>query len=701
MAGAAPTNETQLNCAQAAQADMLDFVHESILMRTPDGRITHWSQGSQALYGWPKENAVGALVDDLLSSTYPLPIAEIEKQLNRNEKWEGEIRRVIARGESLVVYTRWALQRDAAGLPARIVESAFAVGSVGQAEALRASEYRYRNLFQAMAASFWEIDFTPVGAMLRELRAEGVTDFAAYFRKHPEFVREMMRVSRIIDVNDQTVALFADGDRSKMNLPLDAFWPDESIHVYAESVLAAISRQPNYSTETKLRKTNGEIFDGLFTACFPLESIAKGTLLVGVIDISERKRAFAELGRSEARYRNLFNSMGITCYQLDISGVIRIYARLKAEGVTDIAEHIHKNPGLITEAMQATIVTDVNEPGIAFVGAKDYAEVLGPVSRFWPADDPEGFRQAFIAGYKSDARFETETSQQTLDGRRLDVLFTFVSPPAMREAGLALVSLIDISERKNAQKALEKLQNEFAHASRISMLGELTASLAHEVNQPLAAISANGAAGLRWLDRPNPDTAEVTTLMRRMAADAQRAAEIISRIRLMASPQTPEKAVISIGSLLQEALLFLRHEMQARGVSVTTELESDLPGVLGDRTQLQQVVVNLAMNAIQAITSTQTPHRLIKVSCTLPDDRGIQVSVDDSGPGVAENQRARLFDSFYTTKPDGMGMGLPICRSIIEHHGGTIWVEDGSLGGARFCFSLPPASAGITSGNHT
>lgn len=671
-------------------AEMIDLVHESVLVRDLDGLITHWSKGSEDLYGWPKHAAIGKVAQDLLSTQYPIALDMIESQLKATGRWEGELRRKNAAGKDLLIHARWSLRRDAGGSIVRIVESGFPVSSASHDEALKASEYRYRNLFQAMAASFWEIDFTPVGAMLRKLKEQGVRDFRQYFRENPAFVREMMRASRIIDVNDQTVALYANGDREWMNsLPLDAFWPEESTPIYAESVLAAVSKQPNYSTETRLRRANGEVFDALFTACFPPESVSKGTLLIGVIDISERKKAFADLERSETRYRNLFNSMGVTCYQLDIRSLKEMYEVLHKQGVTDLAAHIRANPDFVRQAMENTFVTDVNEPGIPFVGAKSRDEVLGPVSRFWIPEDCEAFTRSLISGHAGEPRFEAETKQRTLDGRTIDVLFTVAAAPAMRDAGFVLVSLVDITARVRAQSALEKVQNEFAHAARISMLGELTASLAHEINQPLAAISASGAAGLRWLSRPDPDIAEVTTITKRMAADAQRAGEIISRIRLMASRQLPEKSSVPVNSLIEEAILFLRHEMQAQGVTVAMELDRDLPTVLGDRTQLQQVVVNLAMNAIQAMAHANAASRVIRVSSQMSNSQILRISVDDSGPGVPEEERGRLFDSFYTTKPDGMGMGLPICRSIIEKHGGEIWVEPGMTGGARFSFTLP------------
>lgn len=561
--------------------------------------------------------------------------------------------------------------------------------------ALQASEYRYRSLFQAMAASFWEIDVSATSDLLRRLKTQGVTNFASYFRDHPEFVRELMRVSRINDVNDQTVSLFAGGDRAAITRSgLDAFWPQDSTGIYADCVLAALAGQSNYSAETRLRKISGEVIDVQFTACFPSETVSRDRLLIGVIDISERKKAFLDLELSETRYYHLFNSMGVACYQLDIRGLNKLYEPLIAAGVTDLAAYIEQNSGFVRQAMDAIIIVNCNDSAVALIGAESREAMLGPITPFWWEDDCEGFKRALASGYRGNPRFETETKHRTVDGRKIEVLFTVAATPKMRQAGFILVSLVDITARVHAQAALEKVQTEFAHAARLSMLGELTASLAHEVNQPLAAIAANAAACLRWLSRPEPDIAEITAITRRMAADAQRAGEIISRIRLMATRRAPEKLPVSVNGLIEEAILFLRHEMQAQGVTVTLDLDRSSPAVTGDRTQLQQVVVNLAMNAIQAMAQGGVERRVIRISSRLPDNcQQLRISVQDSGPGVPDNQRDRLFESFYSTKTDGMGMGLPICRSIIEKHGGEIWVEPGnvSAAGACFSFTLPTA----------
>jgi C4-dicarboxylate-specific signal transduction histidine kinase len=265
-------------------------------------------------------------------------------------------------------------------------------------------------------------------------------------------------------------------------------------------------------------------------------------------------------------------------------------------------------------------------------------------------------------------------------------------PRKANDLGIALISLVDLTERIRAQEMLQRLQADFAHAARISMLGELTASIAHELSQPLAAIVTNGEAAQRWLGRLAPDIEEARDTNARMVADARRATEIISRIRGMAIRQPPEHKLVSLDELILGALLFLRHELQMRGIMVSHLLASGAPKVLADRVQFQQVIVNLAVNAMQAMEQAKSPQRRITIRTVVPNATTVRCAIEDSGPGIATGHLDRLFESFFTTKQDGMGMGLPICRSIIEAHGGRIDADNESThGGARFYFELPAA----------
>ncbi|MDF2620368.1 MAG: multi-sensor signal transduction histidine kinase [Xanthobacteraceae bacterium] len=253
-----------------------------------------------------------------------------------------------------------------------------------------------------------------------------------------------------------------------------------------------------------------------------------------------------------------------------------------------------------------------------------------------------------------------------------------------------------LAERARAQEMLDRVQADLAHAARVSVLGELTASIAHEVNQPLTAIASSAAAGVRWLRRPVPNIEEVRELADSIVSDAQRAGEIISRIRAMAARKAPERTLLVLDEVIGEVLLFLRNEARSRTVTVLQYTAPEAPQVLGDRTQLQQVIVNLAINAMQAMVQAGSSERRVVIRTLAADGTSVRCIVEDSGPGIPPEHIDRLFESFFTTKPSGMGMGLPICRSIIEAHGGRITVDRaGTAGGASFSFTLPAASEQI------
>ena len=237
---------------------------------------------------------------------------------------------------------------------------------------------------------------------------------------------------------------------------------------------------------------------------------------------------------------------------------------------------------------------------------------------------------------------------------------------------------------------LEHRNRQLADVSRVTSLGVLTASIAHEVNQPLAAIVTNGETSLRWLASDEPDIEKVRELTTRTVAYARRASEIIERMRGIASQRAPEQKLLSIGDIVNESLDFLRHELQLKGIVVSLDLTRELPKIVGDRIQLQQVLVNLTINAVQAMTQQAPTDRNISVRIMLSKPDKVYCSIEDSGPGIGSEDLPRLFDSFFTTKDTGMGMGLAICRSIIEAHGGRIRADNNSaLGGARFIFELP------------
>jgi C4-dicarboxylate-specific signal transduction histidine kinase len=249
--------------------------------------------------------------------------------------------------------------------------------------------------------------------------------------------------------------------------------------------------------------------------------------------------------------------------------------------------------------------------------------------------------------------------------------------------------LMDISAAKQAEEALQELQASLAHVTRVTTLGELTASIAHEVNQPLAAIVTNGDAGLRWLNREVPQLDEVRSAIERMIDSAKLAGEVIARLRALSTKTTSEKVCLDINEVVDEVLALIRREISVHQVWVRLDLASSLPSVFGDRVQLQQVVLNLLVNSIQAMALVDDRPRELLIRSQADNTAQILVEVGDSGIGIDPAHAGLLFNAFFTTKADGMGMGLSICRSIIEAHGGRIWASPNAGPGTTFQFTLP------------
>ena len=242
-------------------------------------------------------------------------------------------------------------------------------------------------------------------------------------------------------------------------------------------------------------------------------------------------------------------------------------------------------------------------------------------------------------------------------------------------------------ERKLTEEALRQAQAELTHANRVSSMGELTASLAHEVKQPIAAAITNANTCLRWLSRDQPDLEEVRAAVSRIVQDGRRAGEIVNRVRLLFEKDTLQRELVDLNEIVREMIFLLRGEATRFGVFVRTELAADLPQVMGDRLQLQQVLMNLMMNGIDAMKDVDgTPELTIKSQHG--ENGHILISVSDTGVGLPPQQADKIFNAFFTTKAHGSGMGLRISRSIIESHGGRLWAGDNSPRGAHFCFTL-------------
>jgi signal transduction histidine kinase/DNA-binding response OmpR family regulator len=250
-------------------------------------------------------------------------------------------------------------------------------------------------------------------------------------------------------------------------------------------------------------------------------------------------------------------------------------------------------------------------------------------------------------------------------------------------------AVMDVTAIRSAERELHRIGTDLAHATRVSILGELTASIAHEVNQPLGAVMCNAAACLDWLNRDTPNMNEAHAALDRIVRDGARANEIVRRIRALAKKAETKMAPLMLNEILSEALSFVQHELLSSRVRLRTEYASALPVILGDKVQLQQVMLNLILNGIEAMDTVSDRVRELVIRSEQSEAQQVTVTVADCGVGFSADSADRLFNTFFTTKSDGLGMGLSICRSIIELHGGRIWAESNAPHGAIIRFTLP------------
>ena len=293
-----------------------------------------------------------------------------------------------------------------------------------------------------------------------------------------------------------------------------------------------------------------------------------------------------------------------------------------------------------------------------------------------------------IAEQKGGGRFEPFEKEYTRkDGSRVPILIGGATFEEGGNQGVAFV--LDLTERKRVEGALRDAQANLAHVVRRTTLGELTASIAHEVNQPLTAVVSNAEACLRWLDRRPPDLDAVRRSVNWVIDDGNRASEVIRRVRALANKTEIEKVPLDVNDVVREVIVLVQRELTSHQVLLRMELAPTLPTILGDRVQLQQVMINLVMNGVEAMQPVTDRPRELAIRSRQDETQQVLVSVTDCGVGISVEDANQLFTPFFTTKSSGMGMGLPICRSIVEAHGGRLWAARCEPRGALFQFTIP------------
>ncbi len=371
----------------------------------------------------------------------------------------------------------------------------------------------------------------------------------------------------------------------------------------------------------------------------------------------ERRRAGAALRASEERWRSVFASSSLGISLID-----------------------HNFKYLETNA--------------AFQAMLGYTQAelqdLSPVD-ISADEEREGCRTRLLQLQQAKRRdYEVVTQYRSKKGNSI-IVNDYVStiPGKESDPSIFLVTSIDITARRRAEDALRATQSELARASRLTTMGELAASIAHEVNQPLMAIVTNAETCLRWLESDRPDLDEARQAAERIVRNGHRAADILRSIRGMARKSGPEMTLFDINDAVRDVLALIRGEMRRHDVLLETELFPDLGSIMGDRVQLQQVILNLIRNGIEAMSALTLRPRVLRVSSQTDEHGTVIIAVTDTGTGLDPAKADCIYDPFFTTKPEGMGMGLSICRSIVEAHGGRLWASPNLPYGSVFRCAVP------------
>ena len=489
------------------------------------------------------------------------------------------------------------------------------------ADALRASEQRWRRLFETSSAG------------MALFRLDGVCTAA-----NPA----LQRMLGLIE--DEIV----EHNVLELNHPGEQAATAEALARYKTGSLTERNVEKKY-----LKKNGTSVWLNITNTLVPATETSPPFLQAVYVDVTGRVQAEAALRASEERWRTMVGTAPVGIAMLDFERRAYLAANDCFQRMTGYTED---------ELRQLTMLDITHEDDRAATQQRIDSGTIGVLQR---------------------KRYRRK------DGEIIWAEVTAFAVPATDSTPAFLGAVIvDITERKRTEEALQRAQADLARLNRVMLLGEMTASIAHEINQPIAAVITNANAGLRWLGARQPDLGEIQEALGRIVRDGTRAGEVIGRIRALVRKTAPRRDLFEVNEAIREVVSLTQAEMQRHGVRLQSPLADDLPLISADRVQLQQVMINLIVNAIEAMGTSERPREL-----TIASGRGeannVFVEVRDTGPGLNPEKLDLLFQSFYTTKPDGIGMGLAISRSIAEAHGGQLSAGPNKPHGALFRLTLP------------
>ena len=649
------TERKQAERALEEQARLLDLSHDAIIIRDAGDRITYWNRGAEEIYGYRRAEALGRGVHELLRTEFPVPLDNIRDSLARDGRWAGELTQTTKRGARIATLSRWMLDRDAAGRAAQVLETNNDLTEYRAAEiAVRTSEARFRAIY----------DNAVVGIAIAD--------------RSGQFERCNQAYSNLIGYTERELREIRFGS---------LVHPEDRAANLAENQRLLGGEIPYFEIENRyLRKDGSSIWVHKFVSMLPGPADQPSHMLAVVSDITARKEAEIGLQASETRVRRL-NALLAQRVVRRTAQLDEQHARLQA--VVDTAAE-----GIVTVDVEGSIES-VNAAALRLFGyagddllGRDIGVLLPQwkreVQARWPSEDAHAAPASTVLALVGRDRAGNEIPLE-------------VSVGAIPLSGtrLFVVLLRDVSLQRRLEAQVRERLEDAAQLHRLRTAGELAGVLAHQLNQPLAAILSFAEAAAARLRRGNSTPERVSTALAEIIDQAQRAAESIRDLRGFLSRERSERTAEDLEPIVRQALDLMTVLANDAGIAIRHHGLKSLPPVMMHRSQIEQVLLILLDNALDAILDRQgaeaaarRPRGTIDVSGGLDvEGRGVRITVLDSGPGLDEDLAKRVFDPLYTTKMNGIGLGLSIARSIIEDHGGRIWAEPGQ--GGRFHFYLP------------
>lgn len=482
-----------------------------------------------------------------------------------------------------------------------------------------------------------------------------------FFENNPEAVAVLSEDDRVLRINSEFTRLFGYEAAEVLDRSIyDLIVPEPLVETSREYT-RQLKEGGRVAVETVRRRKDGSEVDVSLLAIPVTSPFAEHLVNFALYrDITDRKRAEGRLRESEARFQMMADTAPVMIWMTGTDAICNYF----------------------------------NKPWLDFTGRTMEQEVgTGWIQGVHP-DDVQGCFDCFLPNFHARKPFRMEYRLRRADGEYRWVIESGIPRYTLGgEFAGYIGSNIDITDRKRAEEERERLrqfESDLARINRVSMMGELAASLAHEIKQPVTAALLNAKTCTQWLNREEPDLTEACSAASRMVANTERTAQIIERVRSLYSRDSSKRELLDVNDIIREMIILLQERANRTSVSIRSELISNFPQIMADRVQLQQVLVNLMLNGIESMNDRGGE---LTITSKSNDNGQLQISVIDAGIGITPDQTEKVFDAFYTTKPHGTGMGLSITRRIIESHGGRVWVNSNPGHGTTFEFTLPTPTA--------